>query len=348
MTFSQRERILAIVTAGLLAVIALRFAYSFWFGTGRELRRLRTNLTEEVARKQSRLEKINRAKSQLEEFQRRSLPGDAQLAQSVYSNWLLEVAERSGLDEISVDAGAARTRSGRYTGLRFHLQAEATMDELVEFLFEFYSAGYLHKLRSVTLRPRTRSERLDVAITIEAMSLAGAPVGTELPKLAAPRMQLANLDSYRRTIARKNFFRPYSPPRRPALVDRRPAPPPFDPSKFTYLTAIVGPVDQLEAWLLCRPTGKLFRLREGQSFQVGELRGTVRRLEPRRAEVEINGQPHTLALGDSLRESTPLDRPAETRTDQGQPPAPLAKTAASLSEPPALVHPEPAPKPEPR
>jgi len=334
MTFSRRERILAVVTAALLAAVALRFVYSFWFGPGRQLRALRANLLQEVERKRSRLEKINRAKEQLKRLQERSLPGDPQLAQSVYSSWLLEHVERAGMDNISIDAGTARTRSGRYVGLRFHLQAEATMEEVVRFLHDFYSAGYLHKLRSVTFQPRQRSDRIDLTMTIEAMSLAGAPAVPRLPQPPAPPVQLAALDTYRRTIAERNFFRPYSPPepRRPSLFDRPIQPPPFDLSKFTYLTAIVGPPDQLEAWLLCRPTGKLYRLRQGQSFEVGPVRGTIRRLEPRRAELEIGGRLCTLPIGHNLREAMPAATPPERQTEVLPGPTPPAKTAAMISE----------------
>lgn len=350
MTFSRRERILAVVTAGMLAVIALRFAYSFWFGTGWQLRQLRANLTEQVDRKQARLDKVKKAKEQLEDLQRRSLPGDPQVAQTTYSNWLLELAERSGFKNISLDGGAARSRPGRYTGLRFHLQGQATMKEMVQFLFDFYSAGYLHKLRSMSLQPRQRSERLDVAVSIEAMALAGAASATELSKPAPPQVQLASLDSYHRTIGEKDFFKPYSPPppRQPSVFERRPEPPPFDPSKFTFLTAIAGPPDRLEAWLLCRPTGKLFQLRVGDSFEVGTVRGTIRRLEPRRAELEIGGQAYTMGLGENLREITPLGEPEDRRAENNRPPATLAETAAAFSEPQEAILPGPREAVDPR
>jgi hypothetical protein len=78
------------------------------------------------------------------------------------------------------------------------------------------------------------------------------------------------------------------------------------------VTAIVEVNDQRQVWILTRTTGKLYKLVEGQSFELGEegnpARATIGTIGPREVEVisDHDGKQYMVALGDNL-EPPPAD-----------------------------------------
>ena len=310
--FKRREKILALVTGVLLLVVVGHFLFSAWGGLFaiQELHTLRDSLVEEVNQKQARVRKGRELDSRLDQWQRRSLPADPQVARSTYKNWLWELS-RANLRGAKVDSNEGRQLGDIYHKLTFSVRGQATIDQLTEFLYKFHSAGHLHQIRSLSIQPIEGSKNLDLKISVEALSLPGADHRDRLPEEPSERLAVSDLAEYREVIAQRDVFAPYVAPRPPAPTrpreqPREPGPPPFDPSKHAYLTAIVRVDDQPQAWLLARTTGEKFRLCEGDAFQVGPLRGTVVRIGRRDAEIEIDGQRWLLPIGDNLRQTVRL------------------------------------------
>jgi hypothetical protein len=397
MVLQKREKILAAVTVGLVLVVAGKYVFSAWRGPVQKLRTERDQLQREVDRKQEKIARSVKAQARIDEWNRRSLPADPQLAASLYSNWLFGLAKESGLDEAKVDVTGGHRQTGRaYQPLRFTVQAEAKIDELTNFLYKFYAVEHLQQIRSLTIKPIEGKSDLDVRLTIEALSLPDAvttavnvkegafptaitltpELRTELlyagrdGKLTGPaKLQLvgskgavdlsfqgpetldevrdavnaktettgvvaavdgdkltlraepadpdapparladSKLDDYRRAIAERNFFAPYKPPPPTTQGPGSPGPPKFDPCKYAYLTGIVGVNDQPEVWLIGRTTGKKYTLREGDTFEVGDVSAKVIRINHRDAEIEFEGKRWLVPMGDNLREAKPLFEP---------------------------------------
>ena len=112
--------------------------------------------------------------------------------------------------------------------ISFTLHAQAKLGELVQFMYEFYSAGFLHQIRKLDIKPNKNSRDLDVDLSIEALSLPTAASKTQLSKEAGHGLQLAKLADYRDPIVKRDFFAPYSaativrPRRRDAAESTRP------------------------------------------------------------------------------------------------------------------------------
>jgi len=425
MALNKRERNLAVVTTVLIALVVGKFLFSAWRGPLNRLRAQRASLQKEVEQKEERVARSAKAQARLDELNRRSLPADPKLARALYYNWLFQLADEVGFRDSNVEAtgdGRQEREGGAYRVVRFTVNAEASLDELTEFLYKVYSADHLHQIVSLMITPLDKSSDLKVRLTLEALCLPGAEPPTvevvegrfatvagltpdlktelvytgddgkltdaaklklaggrkavelsfhgsesleevleainaetaetgvvaeldgdrlrlqaETPDGDAPTSRLAasQLDAYREAIARRNVFAAYKPPA--PVREERPEPerpePRFDPCEFAYLTGIVqGVGDQPEVWLIARTTGAKYALREGETFEVGDVSARVIHINRRNAEIEFDGKRWLVPMGDNLREAKPLfDQPSEK-----------AEVSAEVGEAPATPFEEPA------
>lgn len=297
----KRERVLLTVTSLFLLAIVGRSLFSVWRGPLDRYEAQRANFSREIDGKKKKIQRGQAAQARLDAWGRVSLPSDLETARSLYQNWLLTLATEAGFEGTKVEAGQGRQRGEVYHALRFSLQAQAPLDRLTRFLQRFYAAGHLHQIRSLSLVPLEKSDKLDLQLSIEALVLPGADRKDKLTTEQGSRLASPS-DAYR-LIATRNLFAPYKPSPPPHV---EPPPPPFDLAKYAYLTAVVVADGKPEAWLLIRSTGEKRKLHEGEPFQIGDVRGKILRVGQREVDVELSGQRWRLPLGDNLREMIQL------------------------------------------
>ena len=169
------------------------------------------------------------------------------------------------------------------------------------FLFDFYSAGHLHKIGSINITPLKNPSQLDLAIVVEALSLPGSKQTDQLSKEKSNRLKLASADAYNKVIVKRNPFVAYAPPRN----DRpkgEPAPPvKINPLEFSFLTGIIEADGIPEALLYERTTDETLKVHEGEEFTIGKVKGKVNRIGYNDIDIEIDGKTHTVSLGNSLK-----------------------------------------------
>jgi hypothetical protein len=119
-------------------------------------------------------------------------------------------------------------------------------------------------------------------------------------------------EDYRQAIVTRNVYTAYVPPRPPAVKNSDPPkPPPFDEAQQAVVTAILDEGGAPQAWVNVRTSGKLLKLREGEEFTVGSLKGTITRIGPQEIEFLADGKRRLVALGKSLRDGR------EIKADEG-------------------------------
>jgi len=306
MPLNKREKTLALVTGVLAALVGCWFVFSALSGPLTARRAQRDSLQRETDQKKRRAQAAWKAQQQLAEYRRRSLPADVEIARSLYRNWLLELATRTGLDDTRVQPQESRGGSDVYRVLPFSVNGRATLNELTEFLFDFYSQGYLHKIRQLSIKHLEGQRDLDLRITIEALSMPDADRQDKLSEEPSVWLADASLADYQNSIGRRNLFAPYEPPPPPRSYEpaarsyEPPTPPPFDPSKYAFVTGIVEVDGQPQLWLKARTTGQVLTLAEGDTFEIGPAQGTVVQIHQRAAEIRINGEHRLIPLGNSL------------------------------------------------
>lgn len=205
---TQRERVLSCLVGGLFALIAIKFAYD-------GVRSAFTRRYDQIASKQQELdlakatvERGRRARKQLDRFEQRSLPKNADVASHVYREWLVKIIADAGLASPTFDPPTARPYGDDDRQLTFKVSGQGTLAQVTKLLHEFYRQDYLHRIESLTLVPgKADTGRLTMDLTIQTLALADAPDADALPQLEpASRLQMASLEDYNQLIVTRNLF----------------------------------------------------------------------------------------------------------------------------------------------
>lgn len=182
----RREQILA---GSFLAAIL------FWQVGGRIL----STLTEPFYEASDKVEKLQKsvtgkrdgalmlikATKSLKEWKAGSLPPDggkskqptAVNAQRLYLQWITDLAELCGFDELRVQAGATNTKAKVYISVTVKLDADARYEQLVQFLDLFYRTELLHRVNSMRVSTKVfeGDPSLKVSLEFEGLALLDTP-----------------------------------------------------------------------------------------------------------------------------------------------------------------------------
>lgn len=128
------------------------------------------------------------------------------------------------------------------------------------------------------------------------------------------------------------------PPPPPPMRDPGPPPEPklaFDQAKHTVFTAIIEVGGESEIWLFVRPTATLMKLHEGDPFEIGSIKGTIREIGSNEFVFEslakpTKGQRLLLSRGELLDQAVLM--PVETSTDVPSETTPENKAPAGDSD----------------
>ncbi len=291
------SRIRLIVVVAVMA--ALAYAWTAYF----QARTIRTDrlseLESELTNKNQRVLNGKRADGMLKDWQARSLPADAALAQDLYQSWLTGLVAGASWENAKTDVSTASfARGGVFQTLSVTVSGKGDWNQLVKFLYDFYSAGYFHQVRSLSVKP-IENGKLDLTCRIEAAVMPKAKATSALPEATAGRLAWDKLEDYQSAISARNLFVAYTAPPPPPAglspIDK------FDVAGHAYLTAILQVGERPQAWLNVRTTGQLLKLAAGDNFQVGDLSGKVLQIGHRTMEFEAAGERRTIDLGQNLR-----------------------------------------------
>jgi len=326
MALQKREKILAIATGSLLVVFLLVMLLSGGGSSTSTLRLRKKTLLDEIKKQKDTIRSGNSAVEKMAAWQKRSLPSDGKDARSLYQNWLRALVDKAGFQDVKVDSSGGQSRAGIYRMFTFTVHGDATMDQLTRFLFDFYSAGHLHKIRHFSITPIKDSKYLTLAITVEALSMPEADRANALSDEVSKRLELAEVEDYVDAIVKRRLddeqepvdgglfvaYRPPKPPYTPPPPSPEPPKPPeFDPTTQTFLNAVVEVDGRPQVWLFIRSSDETLKYYEGDEFEIGPIRGTVVRIDPRQVELNVRGRSVVLMLGDNLSERLPDDLPDE-------------------------------------
>jgi hypothetical protein len=325
MVLKRREKILAAAVVVLLLISAAPYLYNNSFAPLGQLRESRDRLAKEVEDKKAKISRAHADAELLAQWQKQSLPWNHEVARSLYQTWLRGLVDRSGLRGAKVESTEGQARRGIYWKQRFSVTAQGTTEQLTKLLYEFYSAGYLHKIGRLTISPIKDADLLELTISIETLSLPGADAKDGLPSQKPKQLALAPLADYRQAFVRRkmeaaedgkeerfvesgglfaNYQPKPEPPRQAETHEPEPQPPAFDLAKHTYVTATIEVDGRPQVWMDVRTKGDKLKLFEGDPFKIGDLDGKVLQIALARRSVllEIGGQQREVRLGNNLEQ----------------------------------------------
>lgn len=404
------ERLLAIgVAAAAICFVAF---LAFRYYSGAVASRLDQLAQQDLAlqQQQTQVKAALAASKRMREYEARSLPPKADLARSLYQHWLLTKGEEAGLRDQVVTPGATRAVQDIYVMQTFTIAGKARFEQIVKLLDDIYRVDLLHRVSKLSLKPVKDSKDLEVALTVDAVSVRSAPESQTLHNRPSKRLKFDSVEKYQRSIVGRNIFAPANrapringlgrlrattnravdiaakasdpdpldavkleltkspvgdaridrdgklrwtpkkageyefeitarddsfpqnvsterlivsvtdPPPEPPRRELPPEEPKlaFDQAKHTVFTAIIGVGEESEVWLYVRPTATLLKLHEGETFEVGSIKGTIREIGSNEFVFESSAKPTKgqrllLSRGELLDQAALL--PVETSTD---------------------------------
>jgi hypothetical protein len=207
---TQRERTLAIAVGGLLIFLAIYWGFNKYRGA------IQTRENQIASLESKQLDLLQkqfdgaRADGQMGEYFVRSLPGNVERARSEYSKWLLEMVQTNNLQNANVDPSTSLPIGDLYDKHSFNVTGEGELDDILELLHSFYAKDYLHRIRSLDLKP-TREGGFELSLTADAIGLKSAPLDEIQPESNSWRVD-ADVALYRDPILNRNLFEPTNQP----------------------------------------------------------------------------------------------------------------------------------------
>ena len=254
----------------------------------------KASLLEDIAKRELDMAKFKKAARELKVWKGQALPGDTEVARSLYQGWLVKQVGAAGLTNPNVDSSEPISRKGLYNSLSFSVRGRGTLAQLTQFLFDFYRADHLHQIQSMSLTPVPRSDELEITFAIEALSLADADRKDSLTTKVSDRLASSKLSDYR-AIADRNFFGVGGGG--------------VDEADFAYLTAVIEVNGEPEAWFTLRASGTLLKLRRQQSLDIGPFHGTVADIQGSDVILLCDDERWLINVGENLMQASTL--PAE-------------------------------------
>lgn len=287
------------VLLGLLGLVAVAnmadwLVNSLLQGPLQERRSKQEQLQTDIQKRQDTLKATREAGKQLDGWKRQSLPADREVARSFYRSWLVELLEGTGFRSPFVDSGSPVNRQGLYVAFPFTARGQASLDQLTSFLFDFSESGYLHRMQTISITPRSNSTLFDISMTIEALQLPGVNESSEIPERQVHRLSSATVDQYA-AFSRQNIF---------GVENEL-----NDPFENTFVTAIIESDGQPQVWIAQRLIDQTDRLQTGEVLEIDGIEARVLSILERDVVIELGGRPVLLTIGESFAEA--LELPAE-------------------------------------
>jgi hypothetical protein len=320
MSLSHREKVLARVVAVLGVVVVGWLVLGVVGGPLDSRRAERDRLDAEIKKRADTVTAAKKAQDRLADWNRQSLPSDASKAALLYQNWLQELVGKVGFHDKKVMPTVSTTPGDWGQRLPYTVQGQATLEQLVQFLFDFYRAGHLHIIRHLEVKPVPQSKEFTVRVTIDALSLSTADRKDKLTDKPSDRLALKSADEYRKLIGTRNMmaaYRPKPPPSSgPSDLEKQSSV--FDPSKWAFVTGIVSVGGKPMVWIKSRTTDKSYQLQQGDKFDLGPFHATIARINPRDVEIVSDGKRVTIALGGNVRGDVEPKKPSEPSEAKGE------------------------------
>ena len=295
----KRTRTLLLVLGSIGVLYTGDLAYRSWIESPRqEAERQKSRLEKRIRATKLSLAKSKRIAADLEQLEGQSLPWDLEVARSSYQSWLLQLVQRAKLQTPNVDSSEpvplSVGRGGRrakpdYHKIGFTLRTRGSLKHVVHFLFDFYRADHLHKIRSMNLNPVGRDRNLDLTLSIETLVLSTALREKELSPGVSERLASAKREDYQ-PLVRRNLFNSGGGAEAANKV------------QFTAVTRNRDGTSQ--AWFRIAPGGKTQILSAGQPLNCPGLEVLVLEVLPAATILSVDGERIRLQVGQRLAEGT--------------------------------------------
>lgn len=208
---TPREKVLSIGVGIAVAVAAGNFLFSSVKKGFKDKNTRIDALLTEITKRDEAITDGLLDRNKLSVLAERSLPTKSEQAAADYREWLIELADLSGLTAKQSFIGET-TEKGVYRRFKFQVSGRGTVENLTRLLFAFYEKNYLHRIAQlkVALVPR-EPYQLDITLVSEVLSLDVASPTQPAPQTKSHRPS-KSLEEYEKAIVGRNLFSPANHP----------------------------------------------------------------------------------------------------------------------------------------
>ena len=239
------------------------------------------------------------AGDRLEIYEQMSLPFNVEIARSRYQDWLHDLVEQNSLRQSTVEVGmpaSVTVKDGdkkreAFKRYAFTVSAVGSLEQVTSFLYDFYRAGYLHKLNTVSFS-KAGGQQFNMSIAGEALGIATCLRERELPTVTANRLAKSDFDAYEGIVRRNIFSREVG-----ATL------------KMVSLTSVTYDKSGMpEAWFKVGKARATKKTQRGVKFSVSIHEIEVIDIQPRSVLLLVDGAVTEIMLGQSLADA--MEMPA--------------------------------------
>ena len=265
-------------------------------GPVEERERQVVRLDQQINEARDQIIQSAKAPDTLEYLERLSLPYDPELARAGYQDWLLDLIQRSNLTGASVDAGDPTAvklkdpQTGKpkevYLRYVFSLRGRGSLQQIVDFMHQFYQGGHLHKITAFSMNPVSQGRLIDFTASIEAIGLTRCEREGELSRELVSRLASSDFHDYQ-SIARRNLFARHGDATLAKVV-------------VTAITVAAGGIP--EVWI-SRDGGQTEVCTRGRTIEIDAHSIEVVDILQDRALLDVDGRVLAIRAGQSIQEA---------------------------------------------
>ncbi|MHC2071019.1 cadherin repeat domain-containing protein [Bremerella sp. T1] len=202
---TQRERVLAILVGICVVGVGGYYFMNQYFDALKARDRQIDTLSKRLKDEEFIEYKANTAMDRLATYRQHALPESTRASHSFYQERLRETLESTGFDDVVIKPLNGR-RGGNHYQHMFSINGRATLEELVQFTYEFYSFNILHKFTKLTMVPVKDSELLDISMNVSVLSVDGTEEVPNPEDVRLNSLAHGNLKDYADVIVQRNLF----------------------------------------------------------------------------------------------------------------------------------------------
>lgn len=302
---SDREKILAIAVATLVALMGASKGWSSYQATRQRNLQVQQEVAQELSNSRTATARGRRAQQKLSQWRRQSLPSDPDIAKSLYQDWLQQQLTAAGLQVKELNNRSSRTSSENYQQFSFVVNASGKLNQLTDFLYRFYQAKHLHRISAANLAPTDERKSLSISLTVDALLLDNADRKDQLADGASEELQ-QTLDQFSNDIVGRNLFATHQP-KKAMPADSVAQPDEDAEAKQARISGINYGQDGWQMSIRMEDSGKISYYREGDRIRIGRFRGRIVELDGnlRRVVVATKSRRLLIRLGDTLADAQP-------------------------------------------
>jgi len=301
----KRERLLVIV-AGIFLCAIVVLAMPMMFRETTKLQNAKKGLEKQIEELELHAKNKEEIRSRLTTFENQALASSGNVARSRYEDWLGDLAISAGLRNNALTAPQRTALKGAGMKHTFTVTGTGRLDQIAEFLRRFHRTEYTHLIQSVSPRPSTRTPgEFDVTIKIETLELPQVR-SVKVPSITDDGTAITDEETQMlATIRDRAILTAYTPPVPPQpVIAQSPPPEPinFDDSLFCFVNGIVEVDGRPQCWIDYRTAGRKYYLFEGESFRLGSVTCTIKKIETKgnRVQIAAAGSVYAVSLGKSF------------------------------------------------